>query len=60
MNKEKPGEFPFTRGIYKEMYKKLLWTMRQYAGFTSAVETNERFKYFTIYLVCKFLFINKT
>mgnify|MGYP001360334542 CR=1 FL=1 len=45
MNKEKPGESPFTRGIYKEMYKKLLWTMRQYAGFTSAVETNERFKY---------------
>jgi len=45
MDKEKPGIFPFTRGIYKEMYKKRLWTMRQYAGFTSAVESNERFKY---------------
>ena len=45
MDKEKSGDFPFTRGIYKEMYKKRLWTMRQYAGFTSAVETNERFKY---------------
>ena len=45
MDKEKPGIFPFTRGIYKEMYKKRLWTMRQYSGFTSAVESNERFKY---------------
>jgi methylmalonyl-CoA mutase N-terminal domain/subunit len=45
MAKEKPGEFPYKRGIYEEMYKKRLWTMRQYAGFTSAVDTNERFKY---------------
>ncbi len=45
MAKEKPGKFPFTRGIYKDMYKNRLWTMRQYAGFTSAVDTNERFKY---------------
>lgn len=42
---EKPGQFPFTRGIYPEMYKKRLWTMRQYAGFTSAEETNERYRY---------------
>ena len=45
MAKEKPGEFPYKRGIYEEMYKKRLWTMRQYAGFTSAVDTNARFKY---------------
>lgn len=40
-----PGEFPFTRGVYPEMYRKRLWTMRQYAGFGTAKETNERFKY---------------
>tara|TARA_Y100000588_G_C14281508_1_gene937682 strand:+ start:6287 stop:7783 length:1497 start_codon:yes stop_codon:yes gene_type:complete len=45
MTREKPGQFPYTRGIYEEMYKKRLWTMRQYAGFTSASETNKRFKY---------------
>ncbi|MEO5511309.1 MAG: methylmalonyl-CoA mutase family protein [Longimicrobiales bacterium] len=40
-----PGEFPFTRGPYTSMYRTRLWTMRQFAGFGSAVETNERFKY---------------
>ncbi|MFI5420125.1 MAG: methylmalonyl-CoA mutase [Nitrososphaerales archaeon] len=40
-----PGEFPFTRGIYPEMYRKQLWTMRQYAGFGTARDTNKRFKY---------------
>ena len=41
---KKPGKYPFTRGIYKEMYKDRLWTMRQYAGFSSAEETNTRFR----------------
>lgn len=40
-----PGQFPFTRGIYETMYRGRLWTMRQYAGFGTARETNERFKY---------------
>ena len=40
-----PGRFPFTRGIYPEMYKKQLWTMRQYAGFGTAEETNLRFRH---------------
>ncbi len=40
-----PGEFPFTRGIQPTMYRGRLWTMRQYAGFGSAAETNHRFKY---------------
>ncbi len=40
-----PGEFPFTRGIQPTMYRGKLWTMRQYAGFGSASETNLRFKY---------------
>src|SRR5262245_9950158 len=40
-----PGEFPFTRGIQPTMYRGKLWTMRQYAGFGSASETNKRFKY---------------
>ncbi|MCL5055266.1 MAG: methylmalonyl-CoA mutase family protein [Firmicutes bacterium] len=39
-----PGEFPFTRGIHPEMYSRKLWTMRQYAGYGSARETNERFR----------------
>jgi methylmalonyl-CoA mutase N-terminal domain/subunit len=39
------GEFPFTRGIYPEMYRSRLWTMRQYAGFGSAEESNRRYKY---------------
>ncbi|HHY59969.1 MAG TPA: methylmalonyl-CoA mutase family protein [Clostridia bacterium] len=40
-----PGEYPFTRGIQSTMYRGRLWTMRQYAGYGSAKETNERFKY---------------
>lgn len=40
-----PGRFPFTRGPYKTMYRDKLWTMRQYAGFGTAKETNERFKF---------------
>jgi methylmalonyl-CoA mutase N-terminal domain/subunit len=43
--KEQPGEFPFTRGIYREMYRGRLWTMRQYAGFGSAEESNRRYRY---------------
>jgi len=40
-----PGEYPFTRGIHPEMYRSRRWTMRQYAGYASAKETNERFLY---------------
>ena len=40
-----PGNYPFTRGVYPTMYRGRLWTMRQYAGFGSAAETNARFKY---------------
>jgi methylmalonyl-CoA mutase N-terminal domain/subunit len=40
-----PGEFPFTRGVYPTMYRGRLWTMRQYAGFGSAAESNRRFCY---------------
>ncbi len=40
-----PGSFPFTRGIHETMYRKRLWTMRQFAGFGSAEDTNKRFKY---------------
>ncbi|MFQ6677687.1 MAG: methylmalonyl-CoA mutase [Fidelibacterota bacterium] len=43
--REKPGQFPFTGGIYPDMYKKKFWTMRQYAGFTTAEESNRRYKY---------------
>ena len=41
----KPGEFPFTSGIYPDMYREQLWTMRQYAGFASAEESNKRYRY---------------
>ena len=41
----RPGEFPFTRGVYPNMYRGRLWTMRQYAGFGTAEETNARFRY---------------
>ena len=41
----RPGEFPFTRGIHPQMYRKRPWTMRQYSGFGTAAATNERFKY---------------
>ena len=40
-----PGEFPYTRGVYSTMYRSRLWTMRQYSGFGTAEETNQRFKY---------------
>jgi methylmalonyl-CoA mutase N-terminal domain/subunit len=40
-----PGEFPFTRGIYPTMYRSRLWTMRQYAGFGTAAESNKRYRY---------------
>src|SRR3989304_3930316 len=41
----KPGEFPFTRGLHPEMYRSRLWTIRQFAGFGSAEDTNQRFHY---------------
>ena len=40
-----PGEFPYTRGVYPSMYRGRLWTVRQFAGFGTAEETNERFRY---------------
>jgi methylmalonyl-CoA mutase N-terminal domain/subunit len=40
-----PGEYPFTRGVYPTMYRGRLWTMRQYAGFGSAAESNQRYRY---------------
>lgn len=40
-----PGQFPYTRGVHPDMYRKRLWTMRQYAGYASAKESNERYKY---------------
>ncbi len=40
-----PGEFPYTRGVYPTMYRGRLWTMRQYAGFGTAEQTNQRFRY---------------
>ena len=40
-----PGQFPFTRGVYPTMYRGRLWTMRQYAGFGTAAESNERYRY---------------
>jgi methylmalonyl-CoA mutase N-terminal domain/subunit len=42
---ENPGEFPFTRGIRSDMYRSKLWTMRQYAGFSTAAESNKRYHY---------------
>src|SRR5580765_6806796 len=44
-NQELPGEFPFTRGIQADMYRGRLWTMRQYAGFSTAEESNKRYHY---------------
>src|SRR5437764_10838574 len=43
--RELPGQFPYTRGIYREMYRSRLWTMRQYAGFGTAEESNRRYRY---------------
>ena len=40
-----PGEYPYTRGIHRDMYRKQLWTMRQYAGYASAKESNQRYHY---------------
>src|SRR5436305_9552217 len=40
-----PGQFPYTRGIHPDMYRRQLWTMRQYAGYASAKESNERYRY---------------
>jgi methylmalonyl-CoA mutase N-terminal domain/subunit len=42
---EFPGEFPFTRGVHPTMYRSRLWTMRQYAGFSTAAESNARYRY---------------
>src|SRR3954470_2000922 len=41
----RPGEFPYTRGVYRDMYRTRLWTMRQYAGFGTADESNRRYRY---------------
>src|SRR5215210_2724181 len=43
--KESPGEFPYTRGVQRDMYRGRLWTMRQYAGFSTAEESNKRYHY---------------
>src|SRR3984885_9481953 len=45
MTEELPGQYPFTRGIYPDMYRGRLWTMRQYAGFGTAEESNRRYRY---------------
>ncbi|HUP12560.1 MAG TPA: methylmalonyl-CoA mutase family protein, partial [Niastella sp.] len=42
---EIPGQFPFTRGVQDDMYRGKLWTMRQYAGFSTAEESNKRYHY---------------
>ncbi|HMP86881.1 MAG TPA: methylmalonyl-CoA mutase family protein, partial [Lacibacter sp.] len=42
---EAPGAFPFTRGVQPDMYRGKLWTMRQYAGFSTAEESNKRYHY---------------
>ncbi|MGP8217603.1 MAG: methylmalonyl-CoA mutase [Bacteroidia bacterium] len=42
---EQPGEYPFTRGVHPDMYRSKLWTMRQYAGFSTAEESNKRYHY---------------
>ena len=45
ISNEAPGEFPYTRGIQPTMYRGRLWTMRQYAGFGTAAESNARYRY---------------
>ncbi|HEV3223308.1 MAG TPA: methylmalonyl-CoA mutase family protein [Puia sp.] len=45
VNREIPGQYPFTRGIRADMYRSKLWTMRQYAGFSTAAESNKRYHY---------------
>src|SRR5215469_8106382 len=42
---EQPGTYPFTRGVHPDMYRSKLWTMRQYAGFSTAEESNKRYHY---------------
>jgi len=44
-NPEQPGQFPYTRGVKADMYRGRLWTMRQYAGFSTAEASNERYHY---------------
>src|SRR3954468_5287869 len=44
-NLGRPGDFPYTRRIYRDMYRSRLWTMRQYAGFGTAEESNRRYRY---------------
>lgn len=44
-NLHSPGEFPYTRGIQADMYRGKLWTMRQYAGYSTAEESNKRYHY---------------
>src|SRR5687767_15790361 len=44
-SQEQPGQFPFTRGVQPDMYRGKLWTMRQYAGFSTAEESNKRYHY---------------
>src|SRR6202166_2822484 len=45
MTSDQPGQYPFTRGIHPDMYRARLWTMRQYAGFGTAEESNRRYRY---------------
>src|SRR6187402_2473143 len=45
ITEEQPGEYPFTRGVQSTMYRSKLWTMRQYAGFSTAEESNQRYRY---------------
>jgi methylmalonyl-CoA mutase N-terminal domain/subunit len=45
---DEPGEYPYTRGVHRDMYRKQLWTMRQYAGYASAKESNERYRYLLV------------
>jgi methylmalonyl-CoA mutase N-terminal domain/subunit len=42
---DSPGAYPYTRGVHREMYRKQLWTMRQYAGYATAKESNARYRY---------------
>ncbi len=44
-HREQPGQYPYTRGVYRDMYRSRLWTMRQYAGFGTAEESNRRYRY---------------
>ena len=60
-----PGAFPFTRGVHAGMYRRRLWTMRQYAGFGTAESTNERFKFLlgaglSMFGVMAYAWINET